>query len=128
MLRCSRSGSPGPGELILVFLVVLLLFGPKKLPGIARSIGALLQQLRRASDDFRDQLMSVDADVRTEVGEVMGETEGSYEDEVIPSVATETSESDGDGVTGSDPLSTDRPGGASHASDADSEEEKPVVE
>jgi len=58
------SGAPGPGELILVFLVVLLLFGPRKLPGFARTLGNLMQQLRRASNDFRDQLMSVEEDVK----------------------------------------------------------------
>ncbi len=58
------SGAPGPGELILVFLVVLLLFGPRKLPGLARSLGRLMQQLRRASNDFRDQLMSVEEDMK----------------------------------------------------------------
>ncbi len=56
------SGAPGPGELVLVFLVVLLLFGPRKLPGFARSLGNLMQQLRRASNEFRDQLMRVDAE------------------------------------------------------------------
>jgi TatA/E family protein of Tat protein translocase len=58
------SGAPGPGEMIFVFLVVLLLFGPRKLPGLARSLGSLMQQLRRASNDFRDQLMSVEEDVK----------------------------------------------------------------
>jgi sec-independent protein translocase protein TatB len=58
------SGAPGPGELILIFLVVLLLFGPRKLPGFARSLGNLMQQLRRASNDFRDQLMSVEEDMK----------------------------------------------------------------
>ena len=65
------SGAPGPGELVLVFLVVLLLFGPRKLPGVARSIGQILQQLRRASDDFKDQLMSVDEEVRAEMHDVV---------------------------------------------------------
>ncbi|MDP6491391.1 MAG: twin-arginine translocase TatA/TatE family subunit [Kiritimatiellia bacterium] len=70
------SGAPGPGELILVFLVVLLLFGPRKLPGLARTLGSLMQQVRRASNDFRDQLMSVEEDmkegVRTAVDDYAG--------------------------------------------------------
>ncbi len=56
------SGAPGPGELILIFLAVLLLFGPRKLPAFALLLGHLMHQLRRASNEFRDQLMSVDED------------------------------------------------------------------
>ncbi len=70
------SGAPGPGELILIFLVVLLLFGPRKLPGFARSLGHLMQQLRRASNDFRDQLMSVEEDVKEGVRHVLDDHAG----------------------------------------------------
>lgn len=54
------SGAPGAGELVVVFLVVLILFGPKRLPEIVRTIGKALAQLRRASHDFRDQIMRID--------------------------------------------------------------------
>ncbi|MBL7076508.1 MAG: twin-arginine translocase TatA/TatE family subunit [Kiritimatiellae bacterium] len=77
------SGAPGPGELILVFLVVLLLFGPRKLPEFARTLGSLMQQLRRASNDFRDQLMSVEEDVKEGVRNAIEDLPESdlYEDE-----------------------------------------------
>lgn len=54
------SGSPGSGELLLVFAVILLVFGPKRLPEIARKIGSLIDTLRHASQDFRDQVMRLD--------------------------------------------------------------------
>ena len=56
-------GSPGAGELLIIFIVVLVLFGPKRLPSIARSIGRMLEEIRRASQDFRDQLMRADDDL-----------------------------------------------------------------
>ena len=52
----------GHGELIVVFVVVLLLFGPRKLPEMARMIGKILSQLRNASNDFREQVMHIEED------------------------------------------------------------------
>ncbi len=52
-------GSPGALELLVIFVVVLLLFGPRKLPEVARMIGRALHELRRASDDFRNEIMSI---------------------------------------------------------------------
>lgn len=40
---------PGGGELLIVLFIVLLLFGAKKLPGLAGSIGASIKELRRAA-------------------------------------------------------------------------------
>ena len=53
-------GSPGGGELLLVFIVFLLLFGAKKLPGIARNLGRTLEEFRRSARDLRDELLSAD--------------------------------------------------------------------
>jgi sec-independent protein translocase protein TatB len=40
----------------LIFLLALILFGPKKLPEIARQIGKLMMELRRASNEFKSQI------------------------------------------------------------------------
>ena len=42
----------GPGELVIILALALLIFGPKKLPEIGRSIGSAMRELRRASNDF----------------------------------------------------------------------------
>jgi sec-independent protein translocase protein TatA len=69
-------GSIGVPELIMIFVVALLLFGPRKLPDIGRSLGKALGEFRRASNDLKrtledevaaDQLREVDRDVRTAV-------------------------------------------------------------
>lgn len=52
----------GSGEMLLVFLAALLLFGPKKLPELGRSLGRIMAQLTRASQDFRDQVMRIDTE------------------------------------------------------------------
>ncbi len=53
-------GVPGGGELLLIFVAVLLMFGPKKLPEIARNIGKAMEYLRQTSQEFRDQVMRID--------------------------------------------------------------------
>jgi sec-independent protein translocase protein TatA len=46
--------TPGPGELIVILLVVLLLFGAKRLPELARSLGKSLNEFKRGRDDVDD--------------------------------------------------------------------------
>lgn len=83
------TGSPGPGELILLFLVILLLFGPRRLPEIARIIGRMLDQLRRASQDFREQIMEIGESTVTDISPV--ETEHEDRDKPHETAAGETS-------------------------------------
>jgi len=43
-------------ETIFLFILALIVFGPKKLPEIARQAGRLLAELRRASNEFKSQI------------------------------------------------------------------------
>ena len=43
----------GTTELLVVLLVALVVFGPRKLPELGRSLGRALNQLQAASDDFK---------------------------------------------------------------------------
>jgi sec-independent protein translocase protein TatB len=43
-------------ETIFLFFLALIIFGPKKLPEIARQAGKLLAELRRASNEFKSQI------------------------------------------------------------------------
>jgi len=49
-------GSIGIPELIMIFVIALLLFGPRKLPEIGRSIGKAMGEFRRASNDLKRSL------------------------------------------------------------------------
>lgn len=44
----------------MILLVALLLFGSKNLPQIARTMGKTLEQLRRAANDVRDEVMKAE--------------------------------------------------------------------
>ena len=50
------------GDSIFIFILALVLFGPKKLPEMAKQIGKLMAEFRRASNDFR---MQIDEELRT---------------------------------------------------------------
>lgn len=43
-------------EMIFIFLLALLVFGPKKLPEVGRQIGKALAEFKRASNEFKSQL------------------------------------------------------------------------
>ncbi len=43
-------------DTVVLFILALLLFGPKKLPQIARQIGKALGEFRRASNEFKAQI------------------------------------------------------------------------
>jgi sec-independent protein translocase protein TatA len=53
---------PGTPELLVIFLLVLILFGPDKLPDLAKQIGKGMKQLRNASEDIKKQLNFTDDD------------------------------------------------------------------
>ena len=51
-------------ELMVIFVVALLVLGPKKLPGLARSLGRSLAEFRRASADIRREFLDVADEAR----------------------------------------------------------------
>ena len=57
----------GGGELLLIFLAVLLLFGPKKIPEIAQMLGKGMQQIRKAQSQFRSQMDDIQYEIKKSV-------------------------------------------------------------
>ena len=56
-------GSIGGPEMILIFIVGLVVFGPRKLPEIGKSLGRMVADFKRASADFQ---RTVEEEVQTE--------------------------------------------------------------
>ena len=53
-------GNLGAGEIILIILVILIFFGPKKIPEIAQGIGKGMREFKKAMRDVEDGLKTED--------------------------------------------------------------------
>lgn len=49
-------GSIGMPELLVIFLVALIVFGPRRLPELGKALGQTLQEFRRASSNLQRSL------------------------------------------------------------------------
>ena len=60
----------GFGEIILILLLALIIFGPKRLPEMGRTIGRSLKEFRRATSDLRQELeVDLEEEPKTSVEE-----------------------------------------------------------
>jgi TatA/E family protein of Tat protein translocase len=84
-------------ELILIFVVALLLFGPRKMPQIGRSIGRAMGEFRRASNEFKrtiedevaaDEIRDVERDLKgiSDVGKELRDLKKTVENPVKSAV------------------------------------------
>ena len=46
----------GTGEILIILLIILLLFGAKKLPELAKGLGKGIKEFRKASDEFKNEV------------------------------------------------------------------------
>ena len=62
--------SVGSGEWLVLLAVVLIVVGPKNLPSAARKMGEIMSKLRRAADEFKRQLMTMDEEMKKTADEI----------------------------------------------------------
>ena len=48
----------GMQEMVIIGLIVLVIFGPKKLPSMARDIGRFVNEARRSIEEFKEDIVS----------------------------------------------------------------------
>ena len=64
----------GMQELVIILVLVLILFGPRRLPEIGRAIGKAVRQLRRTTQDFQDAIeQEPPEEIRKEVEKKLSE-------------------------------------------------------
>ncbi len=49
----------GPQEIVIIGVLFLLIFGPSKLPTMARDLGKFVNQARRSIDEFKSEITAV---------------------------------------------------------------------
>jgi sec-independent protein translocase protein TatA len=59
-------GRLGPQELIIILFIVVLLFGAKKLPDLARSLGQSIKEFNKAKDEGLRSMAEADAKPKEE--------------------------------------------------------------
>lgn len=60
----------GLPELIIIIIVALIVFGPKKLPDLAKSLGKGMAEFRKATDDFKSTVESDISSIENEIKDV----------------------------------------------------------
>jgi sec-independent protein translocase protein TatA len=60
----------GGQEMIIIFVVILLLFGAKKIPELARGLGKSMGEFKKARDEFEREITKAEDDVK--IREVAG--------------------------------------------------------
>ena len=53
-----RMGFGSAGEMLFLFVLALVVLGPKRLPGLARQLGKFMNEFKRASNEFKYQIES----------------------------------------------------------------------
>ena len=74
------------GEIFVIFLVIMIFFGPKKIPQIARELGQGLRKMRGAVDDIKQEIMKETEDnpvseIKNEIDKVKQEAANLMQDE-----------------------------------------------
>lgn len=89
-------GSLGMQEIIVIFILALIIFGPRKLPELGKTIGKGLAEFKKASNELKqtwedevrldkekEAISEVVKDVTTQASEIVSETNSSAESKEI---------------------------------------------
>ena len=80
-------GSLGMPELIVIMVIALLVFGPKKLPEVGRSIGKALREFKKTTEDikgkFEEQINAEEfKDIQNDIKDIKKDLSGDIKKEL----------------------------------------------
>jgi sec-independent protein translocase protein TatA len=96
-------GNIGFPELLIILAIALLIFGPKKLPEVSKSLGRAIREFRRTSDEIKDKIeQEIQAsdfkDIKNELKKDL--SQGIYkEDKEVPEEKEEKKDEEGQKIS-----------------------------
>lgn len=87
-------GSLGGSEIFLILVIGLIVFGPRKLPEIGKSVGKMLAEFRKASADFKQTIEN-----EVEAEKIKTSTLGTPPAEPAATPAVEVQKPDGETIS-----------------------------
>lgn len=87
-------GSLGISELLVIFVVVLVFFGPKRMPEVARSLGSAMREFRRSLNQIQRELEEADptSELRKETKSILSQ----LPEQVRPAMADQSPQRTGE--------------------------------
>ncbi|HDL17896.1 MAG TPA: twin-arginine translocase TatA/TatE family subunit [Bacteroidetes bacterium] len=98
-------GSLGPLELMIIFIIILVVFGADKLPELARGLGKGMREFKKAADEVKREIM-VDPSLNLDLNDPLPEDdtgEDPYQNEEL--------QADVEGLPAGGPVSANKPAG-----------------
>ena len=89
-------GSLGISELLVIFVVVLVFFGPKRMPEVARSLGSAMREFRRSLNQIQRELEEADptSELRKETKSILSQ----LPEQVRPAMADQSPQRTGESL------------------------------
>ncbi len=86
----------GGSEVLLIILFILIFFGPKSIPGIAKSFGKTIYQIKQASDDLKSEISKSGNEIKKDLNldGIFKGGEDKLEDEIMAPLKREINEVD----------------------------------
>jgi sec-independent protein translocase protein TatA len=75
----------GP-EIMIIMLIIVVVFGPKKIPDIARGLGKGIRQVKDATNDIKKEIKdsskkhAIDTDISKDINKEIGDVKDNLED------------------------------------------------
>ena len=57
--------APGGGQIILILIIVLIMFGAKKIPELAKGLGSGIKEFKKATKEVTDEIQNADTAITT---------------------------------------------------------------
>ena len=99
----------GGGELILILLAIVVLFGPKKLPELARSMGKGMAMFRKAQMQFQTQINDLKQEISAPLEEVKREIERNANEELAKDVTPKGADAEIKAIDSEEVVTTKKP-------------------